>query len=65
MRRAAAGLAIALAALAAPALASDESLQALVDATESGGVLRLPPGTYIGGAVLRRPIAIEGGGAAA
>ena len=64
MSGAAAVLAIALAALAPLSSAADESLQNLVDSTESGGVLRLPPGTYTGGVVLRRPISIEGGGAA-
>lgn len=57
-----AGAALALAALGARA--ETPRLQDLVDATPRGGLLRLAPGTYAGPAVLRRPIRIEGGGAA-
>lgn len=38
------------------------SFQALIDATPSGGMLRPPPGTYAGPAVLSRPMTIDGGG---
>jgi nitrous oxidase accessory protein len=68
--RIAAGLAVAF-ALAAPARAdraTDEPapppLQPLVDATAEGETLRLPPGTWSGPVVIRRAIAIDGGGAA-
>lgn len=43
---------------------SQPSLQALVDATPSGGTLHLVPGVYAGPATLIRPIVLEGGGKA-
>lgn len=46
------------------ASASDRSLQALVDSTPPGARLELPPGHYSGRAVIRRPLVIDGGGAA-
>jgi nitrous oxidase accessory protein len=39
-------------------------LQLLIDATPAGGTLRLAPGRYAGPAVIRTPLALEGGGAA-
>jgi nitrous oxidase accessory protein len=48
---------LALAAAAAPL-----PLQALIDATPAGGILRPPPGSYAGPAVISRPITLEGGG---
>lgn len=43
---------------------SQPSLQALVDATPSGGALRLAPGVYAGPVTLGRPIVLDGGGKA-
>ena len=37
-------------------------LQALVDATAAGEVLRPPPGRYAGPVVIRKPIVLDGGG---
>jgi nitrous oxidase accessory protein len=37
-------------------------LQPLIDATPSGGVLRLPPGQYAGPVSVTHPIVIDGGG---
>ena len=36
--------------------------QELVDAAPAGSVLRPPPGAYLGGVVLNKPLTIEGGG---
>jgi len=57
----AAALALALVAQAGPARTP---LQQLIDATPTGGVLKLPPGTYAGPATVTRPMTITGGGAA-
>lgn len=38
-------------------------LQPLIDATPAGGVLRPPPGTYAGPAVITQPITLDGAGA--
>ncbi len=43
---------------------SQPSLQSLVDATPSGGTLRLAPGIYAGPVTLSRPIVLDGGGKA-
>ncbi len=52
--------------LAVPAAAEPAGapldLQAMVDATEDGGVLTLAPGTYLGGITIDRPLTIEGEG---
>ncbi|MFV0372351.1 MAG: nitrous oxide reductase family maturation protein NosD [Azonexus sp.] len=48
-------------ALALPAWAQ-QSLQAWIDLTPAGSVLRLPPGTYRGPALIRNPLTIEGDG---
>jgi nitrous oxidase accessory protein len=40
------------------------ALQALIDATPPGAVLRLPPGRYAGPATIRRPITLDGAGRA-
>ncbi len=37
-------------------------LQLFIDLTPAGGTLRLPPGTYAGQAVIKRPITLDGGG---
>ncbi len=50
----------ALVARAAPAI----PLQALIDATPAGGILRLAPGTYAGPATITRPLTLDGGGKA-
>ena len=39
-----------------------QSLQPLIDATPSGGVLRPAPGTYAGPALIERPMTLDGGG---
>ncbi|RIL06624.1 MAG: nitrous oxide reductase family maturation protein NosD [Proteobacteria bacterium] len=67
------GLAIAAACVLAAAgianvaegpVAALRPLQPLVDATPAGGELRIPPGSWAGPVVLRRPITLDGGGAA-
>lgn len=55
------GLALILAAsLLAATAPPPVDLQALVDATPTGGTLVLAPGTYTGGVVVDRPLTIEG-----
>jgi nitrous oxidase accessory protein len=54
-------LLLALTATAAPAV---QSLQSLIDATPSGGLLKLSSGDYTGPAVISRPLRLEGGGRA-
>lgn len=44
--------------------AAQQSLQALIDATPTGGSLRLAPGRYAGPAVIDRPMTVEGNGKA-
>jgi nitrous oxidase accessory protein len=61
------GAAFALVALCAAASAqtpAPQPLQALIDATPDGGVLRLSPGVYLGPATIDRPMTIDGGHAA-
>jgi len=61
------GAAFALVALCAAASAqtpAPQPLQALIDATPDGGVLRLSPGVYRGPATIDRPMTIDGGHAA-
>lgn len=41
-----------------------QPLQAWLDAAPAGTVLRLPPGTYSGPAVINKPISLDGGGQA-
>ena len=49
--------------LALPVLgAAPASLQALIDATPSGGTLRLPAGVYAGPAKIGKPLTLEGAG---
>jgi nitrous oxidase accessory protein len=43
---------------------SQSSLQGLVDATPSGGSLRLAPGIYAGPLMLSKPVVLDGGGKA-
>lgn len=38
------------------------SFQALVDGAPASGILVVPPGTYAGPAVIRRPLMVDGGG---
>jgi nitrous oxidase accessory protein len=52
----------ALLLLPQAAAAASRSLQAQIDATPAGGVLRPAPGRYEGGIVIRRPITLDGGG---
>lgn len=54
--------AIALLSVIIAPPASAASLQALIDATAEGGVLRPPPGIYRGSIKITRPITIDGGG---
>lgn len=56
-------LALLLVLLPAAAFAG-QSLQAWIDLTPAGGVLRLPPGTYDGPATIARPLTLDGGGRA-
>lgn len=58
-----------LACLALPALAAEPlvdssallPLQTLIDATPTGGTLRLPPGSYAGPVTISRPLTLDGG----
>jgi nitrous oxidase accessory protein len=50
----------AVAPAGAPAMLSLLPLQPLIDRTESGGTLRLPPGRYAGRVQIDRPIALIG-----
>ncbi|MDX9737003.1 MAG: nitrous oxide reductase family maturation protein NosD [Azonexus sp.] len=52
---------LTLCALALPAWAQ-QSLQTWIDLTPPGGVLRLPPGTYRGPALIEKPLTLEGNG---
>lgn len=48
-----------------PALAaSAASLQDLIDATPSGGVLKLAPGSYVAPVTINKPMTLDGGGRA-
>ncbi|MBW7900160.1 MAG: nitrous oxide reductase family maturation protein NosD [Rhodocyclaceae bacterium] len=58
-RRAAGAILILLAAAAAQAA---QPLQPWLDAAPAGAVLRLPPGTYAGPAVLEKPLTLDGNG---
>jgi len=42
------------------ALAAPHNLQPLIDATPTGGTLRLAPGIYLGPATINRPLTLEG-----
>jgi nitrous oxidase accessory protein len=44
--------------------AAPAPLQALIDATPSGGTLRLPAGSYVGPVTITRPVTLDGGGKA-
>ena len=48
----------------AGATVPEPSLQALIDATPTGGVLRLAPGRYAGPAVIGKSLVLDGGGQA-
>ncbi|MEW6163690.1 MAG: nitrous oxide reductase family maturation protein NosD [Pseudomonadota bacterium] len=50
--------------LAAGAAGAARPLQALIDATPAGGVLRLAAGDYAGPATIDKPLTLEGGGRA-
>jgi nitrous oxidase accessory protein len=50
--------------LALPAPPAQQLLQSLIDATPTGGVLRLAPGVYYGPANITRPLILEGAGKA-
>lgn len=56
--------ALLLTALPGLVLAAPTPLQPLIDATPSGGTLRLPPGTYAGPVLIDRPMVVDGGGKA-
>ena len=47
-----------------PALAAGQALQPLIDATPTGGTLRLVPGVYTGPASITRTMTLEGAGQA-
>lgn len=54
------GAALLLFLAAAPACSALPPLQALIEATPAGGVLRPPPGRYAGPAVIGRPMTLDG-----
>lgn len=54
--------AAALLSLMFASIAGAASLQALIDATAVGGVLRPPPGVYAGSVKITKPMTIDGGG---
>ncbi|KAB2917430.1 MAG: nitrous oxide reductase family maturation protein NosD [Dechloromonas sp.] len=54
---------LALLCLSVPAFA-DQPLQAWIDVAPAGSVLRLPPGTYSGPAVIGKALTVDGGGRA-
>lgn len=56
--------ALLAAAIVAGAAHAAVPLQALIDATPSGGTLVLPAGTYTGPATIDRPMVVDGGGKA-
>ena len=58
------GAALLAAWIAAGAAHPAAPLQALIDATPSGGTLLLPAGTYSGPATIDRPMVVDGGGQA-
>ena len=48
--------------LLAPLAYAEQALQPWLDLAPGGSVLRLPPGTYRGPAVINKPLTLEGGG---
>lgn len=57
-------LSLALLLTAASALADAPSLQSLIDATPTGGTLRLPAGTYSGPVTIGKSMTLDGNGVA-